>query len=162
MDFRLFSDRLAEDNALLEKLRSQRVDTATLTKIERIMVRDILVLMVTCYQENVKDAVMVKVKRHSNNNEEISKFISKRIKKVNMKIDDLCALLSSFNNTYSDRFTRQLTSRDEKESYGSILLGRINVAHDDGTNIEIGSLYGAQLAHQHAKNLLTKFEASLW
>ena len=162
MDFGLITERLTEDEALIERLKQKGVDTLTLTKIEHVMVRDILVLMVTCYQDNVKEAVMTKVKRHSNDHPDIISFISAKIRKTNLDIRDLKTLLASFNKSYAEEFKSQLTNEEETRVYGNILEGRLNVAHDQGNNLQVGSLAEARTAHEHAKNLLTKFEASMW
>ena len=162
MDFSLITDRLAEDESLIERLKAKNVDTLTLTKVEHVMVRDILVLMVTCYQDNVKDAVMTKVRRQSNNHPDIVAFNSSKIRKTNLEIKDLKSLLRAFNESYAAEFKRQLTNEEETRVYGNILEGRLNVAHDQGNNIQIVSLAEAHSAHEHAKNLLNKFEASMW
>ncbi|MDG6922591.1 MAG: hypothetical protein JRN67_04770 [Nitrososphaerota archaeon] len=131
-------------------------------KIENLMVRDALVYLFTEYQENVRNAVITRVKHQSDNNRDIVSFVQSRIRKTRMMINELQGLLGTFNPAYASKFAQQLTSEEEKYRYSSIILGRLNVAHDQGNNLKIESLRELKVAHEHAQRLLLKFEGSLW
>ncbi len=162
MDFQEVDKRLSENKELLGRLKDKGVNDLDIKKVENVIVRDMLVFMYTSYQDNVRDAIIVRVKRHSNNSKEIVSFVRLRTKKINLKVDDLEKLLELFNRAYSSKFKQLCSSDEEVKLYSNIIEGRINVAHYQGNNLQIGSLNEVETAHDRARHLLEKFESSMW
>lgn len=162
MDFAEVITRLNEEDAVIANLRTKGVDIFTITKIENALIRDTIIFIQTSYQEKVISAVLTKIKYHSNNNTEVINFVMARTKKVNIKIDGLRNILNNFSPAYAANFTRQLNNQSEINIYSSLLTDRINAAHEQGNNLQVGSLSEIRTAHEQAKQVLEKFESSMW
>lgn len=162
MDFSDVLSKLAEHDSDLAKLKQGKADLLTLGKVEKLMVRDMLIFMYTSYQREVINAVLKKARRHSNNHEAIVNFVSKRIQKTHIDTESLSSLLGLLLPKYAAKFNIALQDNKSTTAYNNIINGRINVAHRQGDNVQIGSLAEVRTSHQQAERLLASFESSMW
>ncbi len=144
----------------MDTLRS-KTDLRTLSKIETIMVRDMLVLMYTCYQDYIIDSMIEKVKFHSDH-EAIAHFVRKKIEHTNIEIKHLSFQLGELLPQYKANFKPDSLPAESTSAYTNIVLGRINVAHDQGNNLQIRSLIEVEEAHDNAKLVLESFRSCMW
>ncbi len=162
MPFSDVKDRLDEDNQVLDALKKSKVDLLTISKLENMMVRDLLIVMYTAYQELIVEAVLKKVKRHSNNHEAIVNFVRRKIEETNIDTFALKKLLMQLLPSYASNFEIALEDRETTSAYMNIITGRINVAHYQGNNLQIASLVEIEEAHNLAQRLLQSFENCMY
>lgn len=143
-------------------LRRSGMDLLSISKLESMMVRDLLVLMYTCYQDYIIEAIMEKVKYHSNNHKAIVHFIVNRIDHTNIETKHLSKLLGQLLPDYSSNFKPESLPPECAAAYKNIVLGRINVAHDQANNLQIRSLEEVEEAHTNAKQVLEMFRTCMW
>lgn len=162
LDFIDINNRLDQNKKVIALLEQKNIDPLIIKRLEAAMVRDTLILIHTTYQENIKGAIITKIKRLSDGNEEIVNFVKAKIKKTDIKIDSLKNFLNLLNQIYESKFDKQLDNNEEITMYSNILTARIKVAHENGNNLKIGSLKELEMTHEKGKQILVKFESSLW
>jgi len=162
LDFTEVIARVDEDTKILETLKARQIDLRTVSKIENMMVRDLLIVTYTSYQRNVVNAVLNKVKHHASNYQAIVNLVQRKIERTNIGIETLSNLLGLMMPLYKSNFALALADKEGAASYTNIIEGRINVAHEQGNNLQIGSISEIREAHGHAKRLLDSFESCMW
>jgi hypothetical protein len=156
LSFSEVTSRLGEHSKIMDVLRRSQLDLLTMGKIENTMVKDMLIVTYTAYQKYVIEAVLQKVDRHSDHPSLVN-FVREKIKKTNIDIDTLANILGMLDPRYASNF--ELTRQDEDitTAYTNIVVGRHNVAHGQGDNLQFGSLTDVEAAHNQAKHLLESF-----
>jgi hypothetical protein len=110
----------------------------------------------------VVEVVLKKVKRHSDNHEAIVNFVRRKIEETNIDTFALKKLLKQLLPSYASNLEFALKDRETTSAYMNIITGRIDVAHHQGNNLQIGSLVEIAEAHVHAQRLLQSFESCMY